>query len=102
MSDETTKNQNTILKEMINGSWNGIGIIALDTKFIFINDAFSPILGYSQTELLKLHFTDLILPKSKQLFINLLKENVKNQYNNRITIGCLRKDTANCNFNESL
>ncbi len=92
MSDHATKNQNAILKEMINGSWNGIGIISLESKFIYINKAFSPILGYSEAELLKLNLSDTILPKSRVPFMELLKENITNQYNNRITIGCLRKD----------
>lgn len=92
MSDQATKNQNAVLKEMINGSWNGIGIISLESKFIYINKAFSPILGYSESELLNLNLTNIILPKSKDPFLELLKENITNQYNNRITIGCLRKD----------
>ena len=92
MSDQATKNQNAVLKEMINGSWNGIGIISLESKFIYINKAFSPVLGYSEAELLKLNLSDIILPKSKVPFMALLEENITNQYNNRITVGCLRKD----------
>lgn len=92
MAEQATKNQNAVLKEMINGSWNGIGIISLDSKIIFINKAFSPILGYSESELLQLKLLDIIIPHSKQPFANLLKDNIKNQYNNRIIIGCIRKD----------
>ncbi len=92
VSDQATKNQNIVLKEMINGSWNGIGIIALDSKFVYINKAFSPLLGYSEAELLKSKLIDLLLPKSKTPFLQLLEQNITNQYQNRLTVGCLRKD----------
>jgi PAS domain S-box-containing protein len=35
---------------------------------------------------------DIVLPKSKEPFADLLEENQQNQYKNRLTIGCLRKD----------
>ena len=91
--EETTlKNQNNLLREIINGSWNAIGIIALDSSIKFVNKAFLPVLGYSEAELLKMKLIDIVLPKSKKPFFKLLKENQKNQYKNRLTIGCLRKD----------
>ena len=92
MSDQATKTQNAVLKEMINGSWNGIGIISLESKFIYINKAFSPVLGYTEAEILKLKLLDIMIPKYKTPFTELLKENITNQYKNRITVGCLRKD----------
>ncbi len=91
---EALKNQNNILKEMINGSWNAIGIIDLETSFKYINKAFSPFFGYSESELLTMKLIDLILPKEKDPFLNLLKENLTNEYQNRIAIGCLRKDNS--------
>jgi PAS domain S-box-containing protein len=91
-SQDAIKNQNNILKEMINGSWNGIGIIDLDSKFKYINKAFSPFFGYSETELLSMSLLDLVLPKMKAPFLELLQENQTNEYRNRLTIGCLRKD----------
>jgi PAS domain S-box-containing protein len=92
MSDQATKTQNAVLKELINGSWNAIGIISLESKFIYINKAFAPVLGYSESEILKLKLIDMMIPKYKTPFNNLLKENIENQYKNRITVGCLRKD----------
>jgi PAS domain S-box-containing protein len=86
------KSQNNVLKEMINGSWNAIGIIALDSSIKYINKAFSPVLGFLESELLKMKLVDIALPKSKEPLLNLLEENLTNQYKNRLTIGCLRKD----------
>ncbi len=91
-SIDAIKNQNNILKEMINGSWNGIGIIDLDSNFKYINKAFSPFFGYTEVELLSMKLLELVLPKSKDSFIELLKENQQNEYKNHLTIGCLRKD----------
>jgi PAS domain S-box-containing protein len=91
--DAVVKNQNAILKDIINSSWNAIGIIDLDGNFKYVNNAFIPVLGFTQNELLKLNFTSLMLPESKEPFKTLLIDNQKNQYINKLTIGCLRKDT---------
>jgi len=93
-NSDAIKNQNNILKEMINGSWNGIGIIDLESNFKYINKAFSPFFGYTETELLSMKLIDLVLPKLKDPFSTLLEENQKNEYQNRLTIGCLRKDNS--------
>jgi PAS domain S-box-containing protein len=93
-NSDAIKNQNNILKEMINGSWNGIGIIDLESNFKYINKAFSPFFGYTEAELLSMKLIDLVLPKLKDPFSNLLKENQTNEYQNRLTIGCLRKDNS--------
>ncbi len=87
-----TENQNTILKEMINSSWSGIGIINLDTKFLYINKAFSPLLGYSQEDLLDIFFIDLVSSEDKEAFKTLIKENAQNKYINNIQLSCIRKD----------
>lgn len=92
INSDAIKNQNNILKEMINSSWNAIGITDLESNFKFINKAFSPFFGYSETELLSMSLLQMVLPKSKEPFLNLLKENQQNEYKNRMTIGCLRKD----------
>lgn len=91
-SNEAVKNQNTILKDIINSSWNAIGIIDLNGNFKFVNNAFIPVLGYTQSELLHLNLTDIMLDESKEPFKTLLQDNQKNQYINKLTIGCQRKD----------
>jgi PAS domain S-box-containing protein len=85
-------NQNIILKDVINSSWNALGIISLEGSFKFVNNAFVPILGYSHGELLKMGIVDILLQEYIQPFKDLLKDNTKNQYINKLTIGCKRKD----------
>ena len=86
------QNQNVILKEMINSSWSGIGIININTKFLYINKAFSPLLGYSSAELLDFNFIDLVAQDNKQQFLDLIKENSQNRYVNNLQLSCNRKD----------
>jgi len=92
MTNEAVMKQNIILKEMIDASWNCIGIISLDSKFIYLNKAFSPVLGFSILELQKKSISELILPKSKESFLNTLEHAKENKTDNKITIGCLRKN----------
>ena len=91
-SVDAINSQNIVLKEIINGSWNAIGIIELDSKFKFINKAFSPVLGYSQDEILKMKLIDIVLEEHKEAFTQLLIDNQQNEYINKMTLGCVRKD----------
>ncbi len=86
------QSQNAVLKAMINSSWSGIGIINLDTKFLYINKAFSPLLGFTNEELLKLKFIDLITDENKQPFKELIEKNAKDRYINNLRLSCRRKD----------
>ncbi len=90
--EDKTKNQNIFLKEMINSSWSGMGIVNLDTKFIFTNNAFSPLLGYTNDELMQLKFIDLVSSENQVLFQELIENNAKNKYVNNIQLSCKRKD----------
>ena len=92
MSLPSTDKSNQILKEIINNSWSGIGIIDQKSKFIYVNNAFTPILGYSSDELLKISFESLLLPKYKKEFEELLLLNNKSEYTNNIQVACSRKD----------
>jgi PAS domain S-box-containing protein len=85
-------NQNNILKDVINSSWNALGVISLHGEFKFVNNAFVPILGYSHGELLKMSLKDILLQEYIKPFEELLSDNLKNQYINTITVGCKRKD----------
>ncbi|PKN14083.1 MAG: hypothetical protein CVU67_07500, partial [Deltaproteobacteria bacterium HGW-Deltaproteobacteria-24] len=53
---EKLKRNNNELREIVNNSWDGIGIIDKQSKFIYVNTAFSPILGYPKEELLQFTF----------------------------------------------
>ena len=95
MSDSTTLDKrNQVLKEIINNSWNGLGIIDPTTKFVYVNKAFSPILGFKEQELLQIKFESLLLPKYKAEFRDLVKKNYENQYTNNIRVACIRRDKA--------
>jgi len=82
------------LKEIINNSWNGIGIIDQTSKFVYVNNAFTPILGFKENELLQIKFESLLLPKYKAEFKELLRQNYENQYTNSIRVACIRRDKA--------
>lgn len=86
--------QNKVLKEIINNSWNGLGIIDKTSKFIYVNKAFSPILGFKEEELLQIKFEALLLPKYKNDFKELVKKNIENQYTNSMRVACIRRDKA--------
>jgi PAS domain S-box-containing protein len=83
---------NIELQEIINNSWDGICIIDKQTKFIYLNDAFSPMLGFPKEELLSQSFLNFIEKKDKAAFLQLLKENVLNAYHTDINVVCQRKD----------
>ncbi len=95
MSENTAIDKNTQeLKEIINNSWSGIGIIDQTSKFIYVNNAFTPILGFKEKELLQIKFESLLLPKFKAEFKELLRKNYENQYTNNIRVSCMRRDKA--------
>ncbi|MEA3354690.1 MAG: PAS domain S-box protein [Campylobacterota bacterium] len=86
--------QNQVLKEIINNSWNGLGIIDPTTKFIYVNKAFSPILGFKESELMQIKFESLLLPKYKKDFKALIEKNIEDQYFNNMRVACIRRDKA--------
>jgi PAS domain S-box-containing protein len=94
MSENSLDKKNQVLKEIINNSWNGLGIIDPTTKFVYVNKAFSPILGFKEEELLQIKFESLLLPKYKAEFRDLVKKNIENQYTNNIRVACIRRDKA--------
>ncbi|MEA3314479.1 MAG: PAS domain S-box protein [Campylobacterota bacterium] len=95
MAESSAIDKNTQeLKEIINNSWNGIGIIDQTSKFVYVNNAFTPILGFKENELLQIKFESLLLPKYKAEFKELLRQNYENQYTNSIRVACIRRDKA--------
>lgn len=86
--------QNKVLKEIINNSWNGLGIIDQTSKFVYVNKAFSPILGFKEEELLQIKFESLLLPKYRNEFKELIQKNIENPYTNTIRVACIRRDKA--------
>jgi PAS domain S-box-containing protein len=89
---EKLKRNNNELREIVNNSWDGIGIIDKQSKFIYVNTAFSPILGYPKEELLQFTFESLILDEYKESFRQLLEKNIENRYSSEVQVVCQRKD----------
>ncbi len=94
-SIEKLKQSNDELKEIVNNSWDGIGIIDENGKFIYANHAFSPILGYKKEELIKLSFEALIIQEYKKTFKELLEKNRLSEYTSEAQVVCKRKDNQN-------
>lgn len=87
------KRNNQELQEIINNSWDGIGIIDKYTQLIYVNNAFMPILGYTKKELVEKKFISLMEEKFKREFLELLNiENIDKKYKAEIDLTCIRKD----------
>lgn len=90
---EKLKRNNYELQEIINNSWDGIGIIDKSTKFIYVNNAFVPILGFDKKELLKTNLISLMKEEQKESFLELLiVEDTSKKYKAETDIVCIRKD----------
>lgn len=92
MTSAKVSTSNQVLNEVINNSWSGIGIIDPTSKFIYVNHAFTPILGFEEDELLQMKFEDLLSQKYRIKFQELIIKNYDNEYTNSIRVECLRKD----------
>lgn len=89
---EKLKQSNNELREIVNNSWDGIGIIDKESKFIYVNNAFSPILGFSKEEFLKTTFESFIVEEYKTAFSDLIRQNELNKYSSEVQVLCTRKD----------
>lgn len=90
---EKLKRNNQELQEIINNSWDGIGIIDKNTKLMYINNAFMPILGYSKEEILQKNFISLMEEEYAKEFLELLViDSNDKKYQAEIDIVCKRKD----------
>ena len=97
MSDdlERLRQNNKELRQIVNNSWDGIAIIGKDSKFIYTNNACSPILGFKPEELKESLFSTLLLEEYKVPFEKLLKKVKEDIYNNNLQVACKRKDEQN-------
>ncbi len=92
---EKLRQNNKELRQIVNNSWDGIAIIDKDSKFIYTNQACSPILGFPAEELKSSLFSYLLLDKYKEPFKNLLKKVKEDIYSNNLQVVCKRKDEQN-------
>ena len=90
---EKLKRNNQELQEIINHSWDGIGIIDKSTKFIYVNNAFMPILGFAKDELVTKKLTSLMEDKYIEDFLShlIIKDKMK-KHTAEVDIVCTRKD----------
>ena len=87
------KKNNEELQEIINNSWDGIGIIDSKSKLLYVNNAFTPLLGFQKEELIKQDLISFIESKYINSFLKLLKPLKKNKkYKAEIDVACIRKD----------
>lgn len=95
---EKLKRNNKELQEIINNSWDGIAIIDKDSKFIYLNNAFIPMLGFSKLELKDSLFTKYMQKEDKEAFETILqtkytqKKYTQKKFKEEISITCIRKD----------
>lgn len=91
---EKLKRNNKELQEIINNSWDGIGIIDKSTKLIYVNNAFMPILGFSKEEISNTNLISYMKDEYKKPFLELLniEQNNEKKYKAEIDIVCIRKD----------
>jgi PAS domain S-box-containing protein len=85
-------NKMTDLNDILNNSWDGIAIIDEFGNFVFTNKAFSPILNYTKSELLKLNFLNLIDSSTRDVIkFGLIKAKKLGSIRN-LKLICNRKD----------
>lgn len=89
---EKLKQNNNELREIVNNSWDGIAIIDKNSKFIYVNSAFSPILGFTKNEFLNSNFTSYIINEDKDKFLEAINKNLINKYSSEVQVICTRKD----------
>jgi len=91
---EKLKRNNKELQEIINNSWDGIGIIDKSTKLIYVNNAFMPILGFNKDELINTKLINYMKSEFINPFLELLNVDTSQskKYKAEIDLVCIRKD----------
>lgn len=104
--NKTTKNDVNAkmqeLNDILNNSWDGIAIIDELGNFVFTNRAFSPILNYEKSELLKLNFVNLVSEETRDTIKFALIKAKKLGTLRNIKITCVRKDKQKVFLESSL
>ncbi len=103
---KTTQNDLTSkmneLNDILNNSWDGIGIIDEKANIVFSNKAMTPILNYTKEELLRVNFLNLVDESTRDTMkFALIKAKRLKQLTN-IQIICNRKDKQKVNLQCSL
>lgn len=80
------------MNDILNNSWDGIGIIDEKGNMIFSNKAFTPILNYTKEELLKVNFLNLVDESTRDTMKFALIKAKRLKTLTNIDIICKRKD----------
>jgi len=90
------------LNDILNNSWDGIGIIDEKGHIVFSNKALTPILNYTKDELLRVNFLNLVDESTRDTMkFALIKAKRLKQLTN-INIICKRKDKQKVHLHCSL
>ncbi|NQY94068.1 MAG: PAS domain S-box protein [Campylobacteraceae bacterium] len=90
------------LNDILNNSWDGIGIIDEKGHIVFSNKALTPILNYTKEELLRVNFLNLVDESTRDTMkFALIKAKRLKQLTN-INIICKRKDKQKVHLQCSL
>ncbi len=82
----------TDLNDILNNSWDGIAIIDEFGNFVFANKAFSPMLNYTKSDILKLNFLNLVDSSTRDVIkFGLIKAKKLGSIRN-LKLICNRKD----------
>ena len=105
-NQKTTKqdlaNKMNELNDILNNSWDGIGIIDEKGHIVFSNKALTPILNYTKDELLRVNFLNIVDESTRDTMkFALIKAKRLKQLTN-INIICKRKDKQKVHLQCSL
>jgi PAS domain S-box-containing protein len=90
------------LGEILNNSWDGIAVIDDNGDFVYINDAFSPMLGYAKNDILKNNFNAFVHEEFKSHLKISLKKALRLGHLRNVKIACKRADKQKIYLNLSL
>ncbi|MHA2425544.1 MAG: PAS domain S-box protein [Candidatus Thorarchaeota archaeon] len=78
-------------RDLITNLPEGVASVDLNEHFMFVNRAFSDLIGYSQEELLEMSASDIIDPTEKQVLALQTQQRIKGE-SSSYEIGMIRKD----------
>jgi len=90
------------LNDILNNSWDGIGIIDERGNIVFSNKALTPILNYTKEELLRVNFLNLVDDSTRDTMKFALIKARRLKHLTNINIVCKRKDKQKVHLQCSL
>ncbi len=69
-AEETLREREELYRTLVNSADEGIGLLDINEKFIYVNPKMSELLGYSQEDLIGLSFLELVVPEDVEVIQN--------------------------------